>query len=144
MAATILSIADALVASLNAAVFTAPYDDITATRSYAPRFTLEELASLKVTVIPPDCIIELAARSLAEADFTIAIGVQKRTDGTQSAHDALMLLVQELALHVLDLDLGDAHAATVEFDPLYDPGLLREERTFTSVMVVTFKQGLAL
>jgi hypothetical protein len=144
MAATILTIADALVTSLNGASFTSPYASLSATRSYTPRYTLEELANLKVTVVPPGMGLDLIARAEALGDFQIAVGVQKRTDGSRAAVDALVLLVEEIARHCLTLDLGDAHAVSVATDPLYDAGLLREERTFTGVVVVTFQRGLSL
>lgn len=151
-AAIILAAADALVEALNSATFTSPYPSLGATRSYAPRYTLEELAELKVTVIPPGGRLERSSRATAQGDWVLAVGVQKRTDGTDAEADELMLLAQEIATFLLaqDLDLtaheadGTAHAVTVEFDPLYDPSLLREERTFTSVLVATFVHNLDL
>ena len=144
MAAVILTIADALVTAINGHVFSAPYDTVQAQRHYATRFKLEELSELKVTVIPPARSLDLIARKLAEGDFTLGVALTARTDGTDEDLDALVLLAQELGLFCLDADLGDAHAYQVDIDPLYDAALLREERTFSSVFLVSFKQGLAL
>lgn len=145
MAATIIAIAEALAASLEAASFSAPYASVVVARSYSPRYTLEELSELRVTVVPPSATLSLLTRgTAAEGDFVIAVGVQRRTDGTAAAADALALLSEEIARHALALDLGDAHATAVEFAPLYDADLLDEERVFSCVMAVTFKQVIAL
>lgn len=153
--AHVVGIADALVAAINSATFSHPYAAITAIRSYAPRYTLEELTELKVTVIPPGAQYELTSRSQAQADFLLAIGIQQRTDGSDETTDQLILLAEEMAAFVLDLDFdleadgdgegeGVAHATAVEFEPFYDPGLLREERTFSSVLVITFTKVIDL
>lgn len=142
MAASILEVADALVSYLNAGSYTAPYATITAVRHEQPEYTLEQLSTLRVTVIPPAMAFAIVTRGQYQEDLHIGIGVQKLTDGTQSARDALMLLVEEIAYRVLAIDddilSGAAQPVEVLVEPLYDPEILRQTGVFNSVLSLVF------
>jgi len=146
MAATILDIADALVDGLNGATFSPPYDrPIGAVRSYATRYSPEQLERLRVTVIPGATAPELYAREVAVADFQIGVAVQRRTDWTEENQrheqlDALGLLTQEIVSFCLGQDaLAGACCTAVDVQVPYDADLLRDDGTYTAVLACTFK-----
>lgn len=142
MSAPAVAIADALVIALNAASYTAPHASITAVRRYLPRFELEDFEDLQVSVVPDGYAGELDSRRDVEEEYRIGIGVQKAVDpSTTSAIDALMLLVDEIAVECMRMSLvgGTVHAVGVENDPIYSAEHLEEMRVFTSVLTVTFQ-----
>ena len=73
--ATILTIADAVVAELNGTSFSLPF---TATRAYIPRFDLADMATLRVTVVPKGLEIAAGSRGKDQHDYRVDVGVQQR------------------------------------------------------------------
>ena len=139
MPAAIVQLADAVVADLNAATFSQPF---TAQRSYLPRWKLEELATIRVTVVPKDDVGERASRAQWQEDYQLDVAVQQRLGASETAQmDALVLLGQELADYFKSRNpAGDlATLVAVAFAPLFDPDHLEKHKTLTTVLNLTFR-----
>ena len=96
MPATILALADAVVEQLNATTFS---QLLTAVRHYQPVFELSEMTELLVSVVPRSVASKALDRNRNGFDYRIDVAVQKKTDMSQGALDALMALVEEIADH---------------------------------------------
>ncbi len=138
--ASILDIADAVAVELNNASFALP---LTAERAYVPRFDLEEMGTLRVTVVPKGVDISVDSRSDHRHDYRVDVGVQRRFEEESPAElDPLMDLVEEMADHFRGAVLGtdpDAVCVAVDNRPIYAPEHMREGRLFTSVLTLTFR-----
>jgi hypothetical protein len=139
--ATIIQIADAVVAQLNAATFSQP---LTAARLYAPSFELPDMETLHVTVVPRGIASTSLDRKRDSFSYDIDLAVQKKTDMAQASLDALMALVEEIADHFRAEPLGSFPAARcvdVKNVPVYSQEHLDELRQFTSVLTLTFRMA---
>ena len=139
MPAAIVQLADAVVADLNAATFSQPF---TAQRSYLPRWKLEELATIRVTVVPKDDVGERSSRAQWQEDYQLDVAIQQRLGANETAQmDALVLLGQELADYFKSRNpAGDlATLVAVAFAPLFDPDHLEKHKTLTTVLNLTFR-----
>ena len=144
--ATILDIADAVVTELNGGSFSLSF---TATRAYVPRFDLEEMATLRVTVVPKGLEVTRGSRGRDQHDYRVDVGVQQKLArrGEFEQEDAaeldpLMGLVEEIADHFRSLALEtepEAVCVAVENGPVYAQEHVREGRLFTSVLTLTFR-----
>jgi hypothetical protein len=137
--ATIIQIADAVVAQLNAATFGQP---LTAARLYAPSFELPDMETLHVTVVPRAISSASLDRSRDTFSYEIDLAVQKKTDMAQVSLDALMTLVEEIADHFRQGPLASfpgARCMDVKNAPVYSQEHLDELRQFTSVLTLTFR-----
>ncbi len=137
--ATIIQIADAVVAQLNAATFSQP---LSAARDYAPSFKLPDMKSLHVTVVPRGMSSASLDRSRDAFSYEIDVAVQMKTDSAQATLDALMSLVEEIADHFRTERLGSfpgARCVDVKNAPVFSPEHLDEFRQFTSVLTLTFR-----
>ena len=144
--AHILTIADAVVASLNAAEFSMEF---TAARSYVPSFALSEIADLRVTVVPKGIAISRGTRRQDQHDYQIDVAVQQKLehqgefDADSAAElDPLMALVEEIADHFRGSSLDTdpvAACMNVENGPIYAQEHMREGRLFTSILTFTFR-----
>lgn len=135
---TILDIADAVTASLNAGPFNPA---LSAERRYQPAFDLAELAALKVSVVPKSVTISNATRESGYFDCAIDIGVQKKI-ADDSELDGLVDLVEQIADHLRQMRLDDAPEAafvSIANEPVFAPEHLDQQRVFTSVLTVTYR-----
>ena len=134
---TIVDIADALTAELNAHAFGQTF---TAVRRYRPVYELAEMADLHVTVVPKGVALERADRSREQVDVRIDVAVQKKVAG-EAEIDGLMALVEEIAAFARDLRLEECAAVWLrtENEPVYAPEHLAELGVFTSVLTLTFR-----
>lgn len=138
MAATIVTLADAVVAQLNAAAFSQP---VAAVRHYLPRFELSEMNTLKVSVVPKSVTTLSLDRNRDRFEYRLDVAVQKKTDVTLPVLDALVALVEEIADHLRTQRLTafpEARCSGVETNPVYAPEHLDEFRQFTSVLTATY------
>ncbi len=138
--ALIIDIADAVVAELNATGFSMPF---TATRAYVPRFDLDEMGTLRVTVVPKEIEISTASRSGHQHDYRVDIGVQRKFEEEGPTElDPLMNLVEEIADHfrgaALETD-PEASCIGVENGPIYAQEHMKEMRQFTSILTFTWR-----
>lgn len=149
MAATIIEIADAVVSRIN--VTSLSFGAI-AERAYVPTYELDELDSLRVTVVPNSLSMTMLSRRDDDFDHVIDVGIWKRIDDSIDETDDLMAFVQE----VLDLFRGQlltfggvydndesALCVTATNAPIYDPAMLDEKRVFASVLSLTFRHNRA-
>lgn len=137
--AVIINIADSVVAQLNAAALSQP---VTAARFYQPRFGVEEMAALHVSVVPRSISNKALDRTHDAFDYMIDVAVQKRTDGSLASLDALMNLVEEICNLFRSqplLSFPAARCMEVKNDPVYAPEHLEELRQFTSLITLSFK-----
>lgn len=141
--ALVTDIADAIVAELNAAPAGSFTPAFTAVRRVLPAFDLAELAGLQVSVVPKATEAVGASRAACLIDCRIDIGVQRKlgTDlDTEVA--ALCGLVEQIVAYLRRRPLvGAPHAAWVrtQNDPVYAPDHLAHQRTFTSVLTLTYR-----
>ena len=135
--AAILTIADAVVAELNAQTFTLP---VQAVRGYLPTFELQELSQLKVTVVPRQDDGRLDTRESSAHEYQLDIGVQQKPEKTDNAHlDPLLRLTQEIADHFRFGRVASASLTSPKIRILYLQEHLQKFNQFTAVVTLTFK-----
>jgi len=136
----IADIADAVVAELNAASLSQPFE---AERSYLPRFDLAEMKDLHVTVVPKGVMVLPGSRNHNQHDYSVDVAVQKKLSAADNDEiDALMGLVDEIADHFRMKRLDSLRAAVwvkTENEPLYAQEHMDQLRQFTSVLTFTFR-----
>ncbi|MCP4594507.1 MAG: hypothetical protein GY842_27565 [bacterium] len=137
---TLISVADAVVASLNDGSFSQSF---TAERKYVPVFELPDMETLRVTVVPKSVSISAAARDSDFFDSAVDVGVQKKVNPDELTEiDALMNLVEEIIDHLrgkrLDA-LPEAAWRAIAHEPVFAPEHLDQVRQFTSVLTVTYR-----
>ena len=138
--ATIIDIADAVAAALNAPGEPGFSQAFTAARKALPAFELADLAGLHVTVVPKGVEVTGASRSLSQHDFLIDVGVQKKLGSDLEAETAAMLaLVDEIAGFLGRRAVAGAAWVRSLNEPVYSPEHLAEKRLFTSVLTVTYR-----
>lgn len=132
------SIADSVVGELNTGNFSVP---VTARRVAVPRMDLEELAELKVSVIPHSVVITTQSRAITKYIITIDVGIQKKMTDPETEVALLGELVDEVAefLHRRKL-AGSPHAQWlgIRNEPIYAVEHILKNRTFTSVLSVDY------
>lgn len=139
MPAVIIQIADAVVTDLNGHTFSRPF---TALRTYLPRYKLEDLANVQVSVVPKDDVGQRASRSQWQQDYKLDVAVQQKLGSDeQTQMDELLLLGQELADYFKDHNPTGNPAVLIEcgFAPLFDPDHLEKHKTLTTVLNLTFR-----
>ena len=136
----ITQIADAVVATLNAASLSQP---VSASRAYLPRAEVADLKTLKVTVVPSGVVNASASRSQSQQDVAIDVAIQKKPGNEQNASfDPLLALAEEIgdlfrAKRLESFPL--AACIKTEFKTIYAPEHIESLRTFTSVLTLTFR-----
>jgi len=139
----VIDIADAVTTELNAAPAGTFDPTFNAERRVLPEFGLEDLAELKVTVVPKRVEITGSTRSASQYEIAVDIGVQKKCGkdlDTEVA--ALGTLVDQIADYLRRRPLSAAPFAawvSITNEPVYAPEHLAEQRVFTSVLTVTYR-----
>lgn len=138
----ITAIADAVAAHINAGTYSRP---ISAVRTYQPAFTLEELADLRVSVVPRSTAIATASRDSSTFEHLIDVGVQQKlpAEDEQAAIDDLLVLVQQIAdrLRLQRLPGAPETAwAGITHEPVVSSESLEQHRVFTSVLSVSYRE----
>jgi len=137
-----VAVADAVVGLLNntaTANFTPPF---AAVRAYRPIYSLEELKTLRVTVVPRGIAEEAISRVASQDDPTVNIAVQQWCSNTANATlDPLMGLVDQVreALRLKRLASPAAMWIKTENSPIYSAEHLDQHKVFTSVLAVTYR-----
>ena len=139
----ILDLADAVAAELNAAEEGTFGLDFVAARMVLPRFKLEDLSTLHVTVVPASAGAEMQTRAQMLYEVEINIGVQKLLgkDVDDEIED-LLDLVEAIGDYLRGRTLDDATYASwmrQDNDPTYAPDHLANENVFTSVLTITYR-----
>ena len=138
---TIAAISDAVAAHVNAGTFSQP---VNAVRTYQPAFTLEDLADLRVSVVPRTVGIAAASRDSSMFDCVVDVGIQKKlpAEAAEAEIDALLDLAEEIADHLRLKRLPDAPEAAwagISHEPVVSSESLEQHRVFTSVLSVTYR-----
>jgi hypothetical protein len=137
---TIVQIADAVVAALNAGAFAEPF---TAERLFQPVFELADMQRLHVSVVPRSIATQGATRGAGFFDYAVDVGIQRKLDtDTPEEIESLLAFVEEIADYLRTTRLEDASGATwlkTENVPVYSSEHLDQLRQFTSVLTVTYR-----
>jgi len=135
-----IDIADAVVAELAGGAFSQP---ITPVRRVLPEYELADLKDLRVTVVPAAVEITGASRTLSQHDVRIDIGIQKKLGKNLDTEVAQLCgLVDEIAEFLKRRPLQATPYATwvkSANEPIYAADHLAEQRTFTSVLSITYR-----
>lgn len=135
----IFAIANAIAAELNREFA----DRFTAVVTPLPETALDELAGIKVSVVPKSLAPQQMTRSGRTDNYTVDIGIQAKLAGTPEAEIPTFV---ELTQRVLDfmwarpLPTVPTVFISAEIDPIYSTEHLRQFRVFTSVVSVTYRQ----
>jgi hypothetical protein len=134
---TTVQVAQAVTDALNAHEFSTPF---TVQRVALPVFTLEEMQTLHVTVVPREVASSVLDRARDEDEVKVDVAVQKKVASAAVEEvDPLLALVQEIADFLNRTAMGDATWKKTENKPVYAPEHLREKQQFTSVLTVTYR-----
>lgn len=135
-----IDIADAVVAELAGGAFSQP---ITPVRRVLPEYELAGLKNLQVTVVPAAVEISSASRTLSQHDVRIDIGIQKKLGRDIDTEVAQLCgLVDEVGEFLNRRPLQTApYVMWVKTanEPIYAADHLAEQRTFTSVLTLTYR-----
>ena len=135
----VIDIADALAGFLNAHEFSSEFE---AARDYRPTLELQDMKTLRVSVIPKGLTMAPADRSRVQHDVEVDVLVQKKLEAGDAAElDALMSLVEEIAgfLKFKRLESIGASWVKTSNEPIFAPDHLEQLRQFTSVLTVTYR-----
>ena len=136
----VMDIADAVAAELGTGTFS---QAIAPQRMVLPEFGLEDMADLRVTVVPKAVEVIGSTRSVCQHDVQIDIGIQKKLGKDLDTEVPVLCdLVDEIAAFLKRRPLAAApHAAWVRTanEPIYAPEHLAEQRVFTSILTVTYR-----
>ena len=132
----IVTITEAAKDALNGGSYSAPYASVEAVRAYKVTYTLEELATLRVSVVPAARNITTADRTRNQYEYEIHVAVMKRLDpsGVEADQlDQLELLVEELLAGLDRQPQAGARFLRSSHAPIYDQTMLEEDNTFMSL-----------
>jgi len=141
----VTTIADAVVATINASGLLDGFPGAVAERSYLPRYELREMQALRVTVVPKAMTTSAATRSHASHDITVDVAVQKKLGNVgqaQAQQDGLMDLSEQIAAYLRRTPLvGQPNVRWVQTDHtvIYATEHLEQMRQFTAVAAITFR-----
>lgn len=144
----ISQLCQSLAARLSAAEFTAEYPEIAVQQAYLPQYDNEQMSSLKVSVLPREVEIAKTGRGAEQHDYTLAIVLAKRTDGSTAQVDALLSLVEKIcdllrsdAMPQVDGAPWPAEAKwwALALDPVWSQEHLEERRIFFTAINVQYR-----
>ncbi|MFN3189147.1 MAG: hypothetical protein ACE361_01385 [Aureliella sp.] len=139
--ATVIQIADSVVAEINAGDFSKK--SLSAQRLYVPNFDLEDMKELRVTVVPREVEYLPLDRVSNKYHATIDVAIQKKfSKGDAKEIDPLVMFVEELAdcfrLKRLNSYVA-ARCIKVENAVLYSTEHWTQFNQFTSLLTLTFE-----
>ena len=139
--ATVIQIADSVVAEINAGDFSRK--SLSAQRLYVPNFDLEDMKELRVSVVPREVEYLPLDRVSNKYHATIDVAIQKKfSKGDAKEIDPLVLFVEELADYFRLKRLNSYVAARcikVENAVLYSTEHWTQFNQFTSLLTLTFE-----
>jgi len=132
----ITELAQAVVVALNAETFAL---DFMAKRIVLPQTKLEDLDGLTVSVVPRSDELTSLTRGLTAHEMKIDIAIQQRVSAVDNTTiDPLIALAEEVRTFLNRQRIGDGIWKRTQHEPIYLPDHLRQLRTFTSVITVTY------
>jgi len=144
MSSVAAEIADAVVGELNGAQFS---QEFTAVRRWIVKWTLPDLSTLRVTVVPGPASYEPLDRRRDDQRHEMDIAVQKKVNPNDNAEiDVLVALLEEFVDHFRQKQLTAGGRAIMCMRRAYIPGSeaavakehLEDFRTFTGVLRTTW------
>lgn len=139
MKAPIVEIADAVVDRINARSYE---PEFTAVRAYRPKWTLEDLADLRVSVFPISATAEIEDRITQRWTYTVGVNVAK-VASTDEDRDSLAELAHDIASDLSFADLAERPAAQwtgTEMPVVADPEQLDEHGVFSSFLTIEYQE----
>lgn len=139
--ATIVQIADAVVEALNGHEFSR---DVTAARSYLPRYTLSDLETTRLSVIPRGRTTEIDTRGSCQRRLVIEVAIHAKMDAHDSADeiDPLVEFAEEVEQFVIAMGAEGATCIeiypVIEDDGTYDVENLAEVGVFVCAFSAVF------
>lgn len=137
-----------LAARLSAAEYTTAYPTISAQQAYLPQYDNEQMTSLRVSVLPREVEIEKTGRGAEQHDYTIAIVLAKRTDGSTAQVDDLLGLVEKICDLLRSDAMPQVEAApwpaeakwwALGLEPVWSQEHLEERRIFFTAINVQYR-----
>lgn len=113
--------------------------DFEATFSTIPEFSLKQLEKRRIVVVPMNTSYKIISRGAIEEECKVSVGVLKRI--TDDELEKMISFVSYLATYLLGSTHCGSKCVLSEYDPLYYPEHLRENRQFTSIITLTFKMA---
>lgn len=141
---TIVEIADAVVTDLNDGQFG---QDFTAVRKWVVKWTLPDLSTLRITVVPGPATYEPLDRRRDDQRHEMDIAVQKKINPNDNAEvDSLVSLMEKFVDHFrfrqLMADTKQVKCVRRQFVPGSEAAVAKEHledlRTFTGVLRTTW------
>ena len=138
---TTFTLADEVVEALNDETFSQSF---TAARLTVPMFTLQELASLKVSVVPRGRAKEIETRGVNAVQHKLELGFQKRLTNVNdpSESDPMDLLVEQVEDFLLGTQINGKTCVAIEHiladDSLFAKEHIYADKVYTAVVEVTF------
>ena len=143
MSSLVIQLADAVVTQINAGEYSEGLPTFTAERALTPVFEPKDLDDCHVSVVPRSHAMPLSDRTYVQNEITVDVAVQmKIASSPETEAPLLMQLTEEIALELRKASLADMSAATWmggEISPSYSYEHLRDFRTFTSVLTLTYR-----
>lgn len=140
MTALVTQVADAVVSRIATASMAEP---VTVARAYRPEARQDQLAGVRVYVIPSGLAIERESRGVMQYRVVVECVVKCRVARGDEARTAdLVGLVEQLAELLwppLVFESARTHAATVVVDPLIDDAAMDEDGIFTAVVTADYQ-----
>jgi len=137
---TTVEIADAIKEELNNHSFSQSF---TAVRKFIPKYTLEELETLRVTTVPKANEESLLTRTESQREVQIDIGIHKKIGSDEETEVLpLIALAEEIMQYIRKLKLTNAPGVLwvrMENNPTYSQEYLQKERVFFSLITVSYK-----
>jgi len=135
------NIAQAITDGLNAQPFSQAF---TACRHYRPQFGLEELAVLRVSVVPRSLTLAPTSRARSTWEVAVDVAIQRRLldPGNIVEIDTLASLVEEVIAFLDGRRLAaypQAAFVGIENDPAYAVEHIDELSMFTSVVTARYR-----
>ena len=144
----VLTLADAVVAAVNAAELSIEF---TATREYVPKFDSKDAATVQVQVVPKQDTREMGSAADDNATISIDIGVMKKLQDAvadeKTEMDALLELCEEIKAATNRERLAGAEDSIcigIAQEIVYDVEKLDDGRVFLTVITATFATTVAV
>ncbi len=139
MAADVVTIAKQVTAAVNAMLPELGFSGTTAVRKNKPKYSLEDLAKLCVTVSPVMRTAEyLAKGGLLDTRPRVDVDIRQRTGDNQDREDALIELSEVIAERFLAGVEGVVNCLEVETSAVFQTDEMIEKGLFAVAVALTF------
>jgi hypothetical protein len=133
----LVDVADALVDAINGHEWSQSF---AAARSMVPEYRLQDMATLGVVVVPRSQAPMTVTRGTHQLECVYDIAVQHRLAAVVDDDiQALMDLVEELIVFLMDRDMGNAQYMSLKNEPAYSVDELQSMLVFTSLVSITYR-----